>query len=305
MERRGEELERDGIKRLGIGLRVMALLVIASLLTWCTMARRGTPEAVGLGPELREMMLVDGFADSSGMIDIDKTAKRIGPTGLNRLLYDNAGTGSLAALRWLVKHGAEPGNVGALDRGTLLQQAAAKPTLDRMRFFIEELKLDPRQETPDHVGVLHLAARNGVDEQTLRFLTSQGLDVNAADFSGRLPIHYAALKSIGPLVAAGADINALDGQGRTALHWAVEEGRHDAVAELIRLRASVFAQDRQGNTPLHLAAVGSSEAIVDTLLAAGAPKAARNADGLTAREYLEKFRSTRRYGRSNDREQKL
>lgn len=298
-------MERDGIKWLGIALRAMATVVVVSLLTWCGTARRVAQDGSGLGPELREMMLVGGFADTSGMIDVDKTAKRIGPDGLNRLLYDNAGTASLPALRWLVKHGAEPLNVGALDRGTLLQQAAAKPTLDRMSFFIEELKLDPRQDTPDHVGVLHLAARNGIDEQTLRLLTSRGLDVNAADAGGRLPIHYAALKSIGPLVAAGADINALDGQGRTALHWAVEEGRHDAVAELIRLRASVFAQDRQGNTPLHLAAVGSSDAIVDTLLAAGAPKAARNADGLTPREYFEKARYSRRYGRGTDREQKL
>jgi ankyrin repeat protein len=298
-------LERDGIKWLGIGLRAMAVVVVVSLLTWCSTARRAAQDGSGLGPELREMMLVGGFADSSGMIDLEKTAKRIGPPGLDRLLYDNAGTASLGALRWLVKHGAEPLNIGALDKGTLLQQAAARPTLDRLSFFIDELKLDPKQDTPDHVGVLHLAARSGIDESALRFLTSKGLDVNAADASGRLPIHYAALKSIGPLAAAGADINALDGQGRTALHWAVEEGRHDAVAELIRLRASVFTQDRQGNTPLHLAAVGNSEPIIDTLLAAGAPRAARNGDGLTPREYFEKQRYSRRYSHNMDREQKL
>lgn len=298
-------MERDGINWLGIGLRAAALVVTISLLTWCSMARRSTQDVAGLGPELREMMMVGGMADASGMIDLEKTAKRVGAVGMNRLLYDNAGAGSIPALRWIVNHGAEPRYIGALDKGTLLQQAAAKPTLDRLKFFIEELKLDAKQETPNRVGIMHLAARNGVDAQTLVFLTSRGLNINAPDGSGRLPIHYAALKSIGPLASAGADINALDDQGRTALHWAVEEGRHDAVAELIRLQASVFAQDRQGNTPLHLAAVGSSEAIVDTLLAAGAPKAARNVDGLTAREYLEKMRNKRRYGYSGDREQKL
>ena len=298
-------MDRDGINWLGIGLRAAALVVTISLLTWCSMARQSSQDVAGLGPELREMMLVGGLADASGMIDLDKTAKRVGAVGMNRLLYDNAGTGSIAALRWMVKHGAEPRNVGALDKGTLLQQAAAKPTLDRMRFFLEELKLDPQQETANRVGIMHLAARNGVDAQTMVFLTSRGLNINAADPGGRQPIHYAALKSIGPLVSAGADINALDGQGRTALHWAVEEGRHDAVAELIRLQASVFAQDRQGNTPLHLAAVGSSEPIIDTLLAAGSLRATRNADGLTAREYLEKSRYKRRYGNGSDREQKL
>ncbi|MGM9485300.1 ankyrin repeat domain-containing protein [Roseateles sp. NT4] len=298
-------MERDGINWLGIGLRAAALVVTISLLTWCSMARRSTQDVAGLGPELREAMMMGGMADASGMIDLDKTAARVGAVGMNRLLYDNAATGSLPALRWMVRHGAEPRNIGALDKGTLLQQAATKPTLDRMRLFIEEFKLDPTQQTPDRVGVMHLAARHGVDAQTMVFLTSRGLNINAADGSGRLPIHYAALKSIGPLVSAGADINALDSQGRTALHWAVEEGRHDAVAELIRLHASVFAQDNQGNTPLHLAAIGNSEPIVDTLLAAGAPKAARNTDGLTAREYLEKMRNKRRYGYGTDREQKL
>ncbi|HEY8876712.1 MAG TPA: ankyrin repeat domain-containing protein [Roseateles sp.] len=298
-------MERDGINWLGIGLRAAALVVTISLLTWCSMARRSTQDVAGLGPELREMMLMGGLTDASGMIDIEKTAKRVGALGMNRLLYDNAGTGSLPALRWIVNHGAEPRNIGALDKGTLLQQAAAKPTLDRLKFFIDELKLDPRQETPDRVGIMHLAARNGVDAQTLVFLTSKGLNANSPDAGGRLPIHYAALKSIGPLVSAGADINALDGQGRTALHWAAEEGRHDAVAELIRLQASVFTQDNQGNTPLHLAAVGNSDAIIDTLLAAGAAKATRNADGLTPREYLEKYRYKRRYSSNSDREQKL
>lgn len=296
-------MERDGINWLGIGLRAAALVVTISLLTWCSMARQSTQDIAGLGPELREMMLLGGLADASGMIDLDKTAKRVGAVGMNRLLYDNAATASLPALRWMVKHGAEPRNIGALDKGTLLQQAAAKPTLDRMKLFIEEFKLDPQQETPNRVGIMHLAARHGVDAQTMVFLTSRGLNINAADPGGRLPIHYAALKSINPLVSAGADINALDGQGRTALHWAVEEGRHDAVAELVRLQASVFAQDRQGNTPLHLAAVGNSEPIVDTLLAAGSLRATRNADGLTAREYFEKFKHRRRYG--DDREQKL
>jgi len=298
-------VERDGINWLGIGLRATALVVTVSLLTWCSMGRRGTQDFAGLAPELREMMLLGGLADNSGHLDVERVAQRVGPIGLNRLLYDNAAKSSLPALRWLVKHGAEPRNVGALDKGTLLQQAAAKPTLDRMRFFIEELKLDPKEDTPDRVGVMHLAARAGADAQTLLFLTSQGLSVNAPDAGDRMPIHYAALKSIGPLVSAGADINALDSQGRTALHWAVEESRHDAVAELLRLQASVFAQDRQGNTPLHLAAVGNSDAIVDTLLAAGAPKAARNNDGLTAREYLERRRQERRYSHASDREQKL
>jgi hypothetical protein len=115
-------VERDGINWLGIGLRAAALVVTISLLTWCSMARRSTQDVAGLGPELREMMLMNGMADASGMIDIDKTAKRVGAVGLNRLLYDNAGTGSLPALRWIANHGAEPRNVGALDKGTLLQQ---------------------------------------------------------------------------------------------------------------------------------------------------------------------------------------
>jgi ankyrin repeat protein len=270
--------------------RLIPVLVLVSLVGWCTSSRQSQRQGLPAYVELSEVFMTAGLADGNGRVDLDKAAKLAGESGMNRLLYDNASTASLDALKWMVKHGADPKQIGALDKGTLLQRVARKPGLDRLGYFIDELHLDPMQKTPDGVGLIHVAAQAGVDTAALQYLRGKGLTVNAVDPAGRQAIHYAALKSIESLLNAGADLNAVDDGGRTALHWAVEEGRHDVVAELLRLGGSVFAADKAGNTPLHLAALKRSDAIIDTLLAAGAPRAARNADGLTARDLFERHR---------------
>ena len=141
---------------------------------------------------------------------------------------------------------------------------------------------------------MHLAAQNGVDERALALLLSKGLTLADTTPSGRQPIHYANVKAIGVLAKAGADLNAVDAQGRTALHWAAAEGRQEVAAQLIQLNAStVFAVDREGRTPLHLAALGRSESTIDALLAAGAPRTARDAAGLTPRELAQAAKKQR------------
>jgi ankyrin repeat protein len=57
------------------------------------------------------------------------------------------------------------------------------------------------------------------------------------------------------------------------------------VTELLRNSASVFAKDKKGRTPLHYAAMSQrGEAVIDTLLAGGAPVTARDNEGLTPKE---------------------
>jgi len=285
--------DRQG-RRLTI-LRFLPLILIISLLAWCTTARQTQQATLPIFSELVDLFNTAGLVDSGGPIDLNKAAKRAGEVGMNRLFYDSASSASIQALRWIAAHGADPKNIGALDKGTLLQRAALKPTLDRLTYFIDELHIDPLQSTPDGIGILHLAAQAGIDNLALQYLRDKGVSLTATDRAGRQPIHYAAIKSISPLATAGADINALDSQGRTALHWAAEEGRNDAVAELIRLGASVFKADNAGNTPLHLAAIRRSDEVIDTLLSAGAPRTARNAEGFIPRELFDRSRRNRDY----------
>ena len=92
---------------------------------------------------------------------------------------------------------------------------------------------------------------------------------------------------------SGADVAAKDNMGRTPLHWAALEGKHEQVAELLRVGSSVFVADAKGRTPLHLAAMGRSETVIDALLAAGAPRAVRDNDNLTPRELALETRRSR------------
>jgi ankyrin repeat protein len=283
---------RLGIKRALI--RVIPLVMLVSLLGWCTHVRQSQQASLPIRAELADMFLAAGLAES-GDADLNKVAKRAGESSLNRLFYDGASTASLSALKWLASHGADPQHIGALDKGTLLQRAASNPTYERLNYFIDDLGLDPSPKTPDGLSLMHIAAQGGLDINTLKLLKSKGLSVRDTDRVGRQPIHHAALKSIAPLIQEGASIDAPDALGRTALHWAVEGGREDAVAELIRLGASVFVADKSGDTPLHLAALKRSDNMADVLLAAGAPRTARNADGLTPREVLERANEQRRH----------
>jgi ankyrin repeat protein len=272
-------------------LRLVPLLMLVLLLAWCTQQRHAQQATMPLHTELVDLFLTQGLIDNTGApVDLEQVARRAGETSMNRALYDNAATASLPVIMWLVKHGADPQHIGALDKGTLLQRVAQRPTIDRLRYFIDDLHLDPKADTPDGLSLLHVAAWGGVNEQALKYLMSKGLDIHGQDPTGRQPIHYAAFKSIEALVNAGADLNAVDKSGRTVLHAAVEDSHPDVVAELLRRGASVFVADKNGNTPLHLAATRSSDEIVDALLAAGAPRAARNAEGLTPREVFERRR---------------
>ena len=87
---------------------------------------------------------------------------------------------------------------------------------------------------------------------------------------------------------AGADPNAFDEFGRTPLYWAVRYDALDIVRVLISANAEVNVVfsgpaspvDVNGWTPLHLAAYYASPALVDALLAAGAPPSVRVGTGI-------------------------
>lgn len=274
--------------------RLIPALLVVCLVAWCTHQRQTYSPATGqVLTELAELFathgLIDGPLPSDGL---GPAAKRAGPSGMNRLLYASASEASLPALRWIVEHGADPRDVGALEGLPLLHKIAKRPLYDRIEYFLK-LGLDPRERSADGQSLMHVAAAGGFDERVLALLVSRGLTVSDATRTGRQPIHFASVKSIAVLANAGADLAAQDNDGRTALHWAVADGRADVATELLRQNASVFVADRQGRTPLHLAALQRSEPIIDALLAAGAPRAARDLDGRTPRELAESARSSR------------
>ena len=89
----------------------------------------------------------------------------------------------------------------------------------------EQSLLDP------NTTKLHLAAGAGKEEKVVKYLKKK-LDVNAADGSGRTPLHLSCggswLRVSRLLVEGGALLDSQDRRGVTALGRAVEAGQMDS-----------------------------------------------------------------------------
>lgn len=90
-----------------------------------------------------------------------------------------------------------------------------------------------------------------------KFLISQRIGVNEKDNSGFIPLHLAVfwnknIDVIKYLVSQGADVNA-NSCGKTSLHFAAEKGNIEIVKFLISKGADVNAKDNEGYTPLDAA----------------------------------------------------
>ncbi len=261
--------------------RLIPVLMLVSLLAWCSSSNQTLQENLPVKTELIDLMQQNGLIDSPMEKEpLAKVAKRAGVPAMNRLLYDAAPTASLDALKWIVQNGADPKNVGALQEQTLLQRVAKLPRAERLEYFLS-LGLDPLERTPDGKTLLHIAAAGGVEERALSLLTAKGLKLTDTTRGGQQPIHFVNVKSLPVLVAAGAEVDAKDAELRTPLHWAAADGNNELVTALLRLNASVFSVDNKGRTPLHLAILGRFDNVKQTLIAAGAPQTVRDQDGNT------------------------
>jgi Ankyrin repeats (3 copies) len=279
----------EGSLRLSL-FRLIPALMLLLFVAWCSTGRQqrsGVEGAPHLQVELAELFAVNGLVDGPvNTGQLATIAERVGPAGMNRLLYAAAAEASLPALRWIVKHGADPRNIGVIEAVPLLHKVAKRPQVERLGLFLG-LGLDSSQRDAEGRSVMHVCAEAGMDEAVLALLRGKGLTTADTTVLGRQAIHLASVKSIAALSAGGADLAATDNKGQTALHIAAAAGRQDLVTELLRFGASVFAVDKQGRTPLHWAALSKSEATVDALLARNAPRTARDNMGLTPRDLAE------------------
>ena len=77
-------------------------------------------------------------------------------------------------------------------------------------------------------------------------------------------------EAVRTLIAEGVDVNSGDLDGTRALHWAVRADDLETIDLLLGAGADASAEDRHGITPLYLAAANGNAATIRSLIAAGA-----------------------------------
>ena len=158
--------------------------------------------------------------------------------------------------------------------------------------------------------------RTSLETQELSALLGREPSASRADENGWTDLHYAAILNLPHVVThlsnAGARVSAglnndqapivgslqsalrrkghdLDGwtrDGETPLHLAAWVNASAAVERLIAHRAAVEAKTHFGWTPLHYAAFGKATEAMQALISGGANRQARNNDGETANDIL-------------------
>eukprot|EP00794_Sanderia_malayensis_P000499 gene499-1145_t len=112
------------------------------------------------------------------------------------------------------------------------------------------------------------------DESIILYLLSKNANVNATDFYGATPLHYAAQRS-NPvavnelLTRSNIDIEAKDRTQMTAMHCAASNGSLQVTKILIEHGADLRCTDEEDIRPLHFAAMEGNLDIVRMLFEAG------------------------------------
>jgi ankyrin repeat protein len=180
---------------------------------------------------------------------------------------------------------ANPRIVTGQDSGgsTLLHHAAAFGTLATMRLLLEH-GADPNAKNRLSSTPLHWAVQ---DEAKVRLLLSRGAHIDSKTYDGRTPLFLAASQPdnvavLRLLLARGADPNAATMVGRTPLMGASLNGIVPSMKLLVEKQANVRAASSDGSVALIDAAVSRNPAAVRFLLDHGAEVNAKTKRGMTA-----------------------
>ena len=171
---------------------------------------------------------------------------------------------------------------------TLLDYALNAGSLDIIKLLeAKGLSLESRPEAG--FSNLHRAVLSRKAD-VVHYLLDYGADVNVKTGTGQTPlllaVDFSSPDGARALLMRGADPNAADQDGLTPLAMAIKKGDKDIVGLLLDKGARLDAVDsRTGKTLLHEAALRGYSAAVETLLAQGIEKNARDRDGRTALSY--------------------
>ena len=145
---------------------------------------------------------------------------------------------------------------------------------------------DPDTRSPESLGGLYLALRDGSLESAQVLIKWPKTNIEIRTAQDESPLMIAALKGqleiARMLIARDADVNKT---GWTPLHYAATNGHLPVMGLLLENHAYIDAESPNGTTPLMMAAQYGSPAAVKLLLDSGADPSLKNQLGLTAVDF--------------------
>ncbi|KAL8375858.1 hypothetical protein RB595_007132 [Gaeumannomyces hyphopodioides] len=197
-----------------------------------------------------------------------------------RPLVQAARKGSVDTVKFLCKAGVDPNAKDAVGQ-TALHKACIASNLELVRYFLEDLKLDPEVREQSERTPLYFAAEKG-DLDIVNCLLKNNADPNALDRRRETAIFKPAgrghLEVVKRLLEAGTDITILDLWVRSPLRFAVMYGHANIVSVLVEAdyngkKIDQHLRDWAGLSALHIAGAWlreGQEDIVDILVDHGA-----------------------------------
>ncbi|XP_065580502.1 uncharacterized protein LOC136040233 [Artemia franciscana] len=156
---------------------------------------------------------------------------------------------------------------------TPLEFAVLHSRLEVVKLLLHHDKVDINAKGNDEWTVLHIASKVNSLE-IVKYLVSEGSNINANDKSGQKPIHVAAenghIDTVEFFLSKGIGIDVSGAENQTLLHYAVDANQLETVKYLIAKGADVNANDISVQSPLHGAAFYGYIEIVEVLLKNGA-----------------------------------
>ena len=160
--------------------------------------------------------------------------------------------------------------------------SAAKRGLPKIALVLIRKGANVNARRPERLDTPLQFASNA---EVARVLIDHGAEIEALDWSGRTPLHWAAqfgLVDVADLlIQNGAGVDPQENDGSTPLHWAAREGHHEVVRLLLAHGAKPDVKDHESRTPLHFAAWRGKLQAVEELLRAGANPGIRDKSGKT------------------------
>ena len=179
--------------------------------------------------------------------------------------------------------------------------AAAAKSLPLLDVLLAPLSINRRDSTGRNA--LRLLVDDGASVEAIELTIAKGAALDARDQRSATPLHAALkageLAAVTLIASAGADLYAKDADGETPVSIAIAKGpdslqallampKSSALATLVSTQTRIKSADPLGNGLLAYAAMAGNGQAVDSLLAMGADKTARNIFGESAAEVAQK-----------------